>query len=158
MSLAYQLELAFEIESPGILRMAAIDHKDDSVRLAARQRDAAHGFEIDLGHLLAFAQICEGGFAARRRPPVGDAAAAAAAIEAEHESGLFGRAAMDEGVDAQRPMQTDDPGRDAFQVLETRPPHQRAVTEHPKIFVGVGLRKMHELAVGARALTRWFFA
>src|SRR6202158_1225445 len=148
MSLAYQLELAFEIESPGILRMAAIDHIDDSIRLAACQPDAAHGFEIALGHLLACAQICEGGLAARRRHPVGDAAATAAAVEAEHEAGLFRRAAMDEGVDAQRPMQTDDPGRDAVQVLETRPPHQGAVPEHPKIFVGVGLRKMHELAVG----------
>ena len=155
MSLAYQLELAFEIETPSILRMAPIDDKDDSVRLAACQRDAAHGFEIDLGHLLAFAQICEGGLAAHRRHPVGDAAAAAAAIEAEHEPGLFRCAAMDEGVDAQRPMQANDPGWDPFQMLETRPPHQRAVAEHPKIIVGVGLRKMHELAVGG-ALTRLF--
>src|ERR1700730_15278205 len=122
MSLAYQPELAFEIESPGILRMAAIDHIDDSIRLAACQRDAAHGFEIDLGHLLAFAQICEGGLAVRRRHPVGDAAATAALVEAEQEAGRFRRAAMHEAVDAERPMQADDPGRDAFQVPETRPP------------------------------------
>ena len=144
MSLAYQLELAFEIESPGILRMAAIDHIDDSIRLAACQRDAAHGFEIDLGHLLAFAQIHDRGIAVRCGYPVGDAAASAAAVKAKHEARLFRGAAMNEGVDTQRPVQTDEPRGDSFEVRKAWPPHQRPIAEYPKIFVGGELRKVHE--------------
>ena len=74
--------------------------------------------------------------ALRAGDPEGDAAAGAAAVEAEHEAGLFRRSAMVEGIDAQRAVLADQPRGDLFDVLETRPPHQRTVAEHPEIFVG----------------------
>ncbi len=48
------------------------------------------------------------------RDAIGDAAAGAAEIEAEHEPGPLRRAAMIERIDAQRPMHTDDIGRQAL--------------------------------------------
>ena len=109
------------------------------------ERDPTQGFEVDGGHLLAFAQIRDGGVAVRRRDPIGDAATGAATVEAEHEAGLFRGAAMNVRIHTQRPVQPDEPCRDAFKVGETRPPHERSVTKHPKIFIGERLRKVHEL-------------
>src|SRR5258707_490569 len=63
MSLAYQMELALEIETPGILRMAAIDHVKECGDLPGRvggERDPPHGFAVDHGDLLARAQIFDG--------------------------------------------------------------------------------------------------
>ena len=124
MSLAHQIHLAIEIEPSGILRMTTIDQKHEGTHLAVRQRDPPHGFEINTGHLFTGAQIGEGCLASGGCDPVGNAAAGAAAIEAKHEAWPFWRAAMDEGVDAQGPMQPGDPRRHALQMVETRPPHQ----------------------------------
>ena len=89
-----------------------------------------------MGGLLAAAQIVHGAAALLGRDPECDAAAGAAAIEAEHEAGLFGRPAMVERIDAERPMLADQPRRDVFDELEARPPHQRAVAEHPEVAFG----------------------
>ena len=70
------------------------------------------------------------------RDPERDAAAGAAAVEAEHKAGLFRRAAMHEGVDAERAMFADQPCRDLLDELEARPPHQRAIAEHPEVAFG----------------------
>ena len=147
MPLAYQMDLTLEIKASGILGVAAIDQEDQCRHIARWrrcERDPTQGFEVDGGHLLAFAQICDGGIAVRRRHPIGDAAAGAATVEAEHEAGLFRGAAMNEGVDTQRPVQTDEPRGDSFEVRKAWPPHQRPIAEYPKIFVGGGLRKVHE--------------
>jgi hypothetical protein len=163
MTLAYQMDLALKIEAPGILGMAAINQIHQCGDLFAarplrrrRQRDAAHGFEIDPRHLLAGAQIRDGGLGKAARDPVGDAAAAAATIEAEDEAGLFRSAAMDERIDAKRPMQAGNARRNALKILEARPPHQRAVAEYPKILIGGGRRKVHELGLrcGWRAIPK----
>ena len=147
MPLAYQMDLALEIKASGILGVAAIDqehHRHYIARWCRCERDPTQGFEVDGGHLLAFAQIRDGGIAVRRRHPIGDAAAGAAAVEAEHKAGLFRGAAMNEGVDTQRPVQTDEPRGDSFEVRKAWPPHQRPIAEYPKIFVGGRLRKVHE--------------
>ena len=146
MTLTYEVDLALQIQAPGILGMAAINQVNKGSYVARRrcgERDAAHGFEVDGGDLFAFAQIRHGGLAVGCRHPVGDAAAGAAAVEAEHQAGFFRGAAMDEGVDAKRPVEPDEPCREAFQIGKARPPHQRAVPEHPKIVVGVCFRKVH---------------
>ena len=67
------------------------------------------------------------------RNAVGDAAAIAAAVEAEHQAGLLRRAAMHEGIDAERAVGADQPGVAALEEVEARPPHQRSVGEDPKI-------------------------
>ena len=82
-------------------------HSAVDLPLAARRRarSRAHGLAIDHGHLLARAQIGDGRRAFGGRHPKGDAAAGAAAIEAEHQAGPLRRAAMDEGIDAERAVQ-----------------------------------------------------
>src|ERR1700680_452786 len=72
MTLTHQTELALHIQAPGILSMAAIDHiyecPSDTWRRRG-QRNAAHGFDIEAGRLLAVAQIRDGALAQRRRHP-----------------------------------------------------------------------------------------
>ncbi len=147
MSLTYQMNLMLNAEASGILGMAAVDQKDEGSHVARRrscERDATQRFKVNGGDLFAVPQIRKGGAAVHCRHPIGDAAAGAATIEAKHEAGLLRRAAMNERVHAQRPVQADEARRDTFKVLEIRPPHERSVTKHPKIFIGGRLRKVHD--------------
>ena len=147
MSLPYQMGLMLKIEASGILGMAAVDQEDEGHHVAQRrrcERDATRGFQVNGGYLFAFPQIRDGGTAIYRCHPIGDAATSAAAVEAEHEAGLFRGAAVNVGIHAQRPVQPDEPCRDAFKIWETRPPHERSVTKNPKIFIGGSVRKVHE--------------
>src|SRR5262249_13022464 len=93
--------------------------------------------DIAPGHLRALARVVQRLGAPGRRHPVGDAAAHAAVIETENEPRPLRRAAVDEGIDAERAVGADQAGGNTFQVLETRPPDERAIGEHPKIFLGV---------------------
>src|SRR5260370_5423872 len=43
---------------------------------------------------------------------------------------------MDEGIDAERAVLADQPRRHPLEELEARPPHQRAIAEHPEVTVG----------------------
>ena len=147
MSLSYEMNLTFEIKASGILGMAAVDQEHQRPRIARWRRckrNATVGFKVNGGHLLAFAQIRDRGATVSCGDPIGDAAAGAATVEAKHEAWLFRGTAMYVGIHTQRPVQPDEPCRGAFEVRETRPPHKRTVTKHPKIFVGGGLRKVHE--------------
>ncbi len=115
MALADLMQLLVEREPAGILRMAAIDHvaqrRHPPVRMS-EQRHVAQDFAIDLGDLLALAQIVRPPLrGSARRDAEGDAAAGAAAVEAEHEAGPLRRAAMHEGIDAERAVQPGDPRR-----------------------------------------------
>ena len=67
------------------------------------------------------------------RDPERDAAAGAAAVEPEHQARLFRRAAMDEGIDAERAVFANQPRRDPFDEFEAGAPHQRAIAEHPEV-------------------------
>ena len=60
----------------------------------------------------------------------------AAVIESEHQARAFRGAAMHEGIDAERAMGADQPRLHAFDKVEARPPHQRAIAEHPEIAGG----------------------
>src|SRR5882724_12951964 len=116
--------------------MAAIDHVDeraDALALFVLQPHRSLHLAIDRGDLLALTQIGDGGAAVPFGDPECDAAAGAAAIQAEHQARLFRRAAMNEGIDAERTMFADQPGRNPFGESEARAPHQRAVTEHPEV-------------------------
>ncbi len=86
-----------------------------------------------MGGLLAAAQILHRVAAQLGRNPEGDATAGAAAVEPEHQAGLFRSAAMVERIDAERAMFADQPRRSLFNELEARPPHQRAIAEHPQV-------------------------
>src|SRR5674476_523417 len=78
--------------------------------------------------------------AARRNGPAGCAAATAAGMAgggAEHQAGPFRRAAMDEGIDAERSVGADQPGIAPLEGVESRPPHQRSVGENPQAFAAL---------------------
>src|SRR5258708_11140093 len=116
--------------------MAAIDHigqRADALSRLVLQPHRTFHFAIDRSHLLALAQIGDGGAAVLFRDPECDAAAGAAAIQPEHEAGLFPRAAVDEGVDAERAVLADQPRWNPFEEVEARPPYQRAIAEHPAV-------------------------
>src|SRR6185437_12259092 len=98
-------ELLVKREAAGILHVAAVD--DIGQRADARSRlvldpHRAHHLAIDVGGLLAGAQVGDGVVAELALHAEGDAAAGAAAVEAEHEPGFFGRAAVIERIDAER--------------------------------------------------------
>src|SRR5882724_8841551 len=119
--------------------MAAVDHvsqRADPLPGFVFQPDRTHHFAIDVGGLLAAAQILHGVVAVPGRDPKRDAAAGAAAVEPEHEAGLFRRPAMIERKDAERAVLADQPRRDLFDEFEARPPHQRAIAEHPQVAFG----------------------
>src|SRR5690349_5432644 len=107
MPLAHMTHLLFEIEPPGILRVAAVDRVDERTHAPlglAGEQHVAPNLEIHHGDLLARTQISNGLAAPRARDAIGDAAASAAAVEAEHEAGPLRRAAMHERIDAERAM------------------------------------------------------
>src|SRR5882724_11919721 len=114
--------------------MATIDHVGQRAYPKPRlvlQPYRPHHLAIDRRDLFAFAQIGDGSGAAVLRDAKCDAAAGAAAVEAKHETRLFRRSPMHEGIDAERAMFADQPRRDAFDEFEARPPDQRAIAEHP---------------------------
>jgi hypothetical protein len=146
MTLAYQMQLALEVEPPRILRMTSIDKIDkrgDGPFRARRKGDPAHGLAVDHGDLLAPPQVFDGRVASRRGDAIGDAAAGAAKIEAEYQARPFRRAPVNEGIDAKRPVQAGQARRDALQVLESGAPHQGAVAENPEVFRGGGGENRH---------------
>src|SRR5712691_31567 len=57
-------------------------------------------------------------------------------IETQYKSGLLRRAAMNMGEDAERAMRAQEARRPPLKMVEARPPHQRAITEHPQIGSG----------------------
>src|SRR5258707_9986674 len=119
--------------------MTAIDHvsqRADPLPGFVFQPDRAHHLAIDVGGLLAAAQILHGVVAALGRDPKRNAAAGAAAVEPEHEAGLFPRPAMVERINAERAVLADQPRRDLLEELEAWPPHQRAIAEHPEVAFG----------------------
>ena len=80
----------------------------------------------------------------RRRHTKGDTAAGAATVEAKYQPRSFRRAAVHEGIDAERAVGADEPCLDPFDKIETRPPHQRAIAEHPEVAggrVGEGIHR-----------------
>src|SRR5215813_4114568 len=66
---------------------------------------------------------------------VGNTAAHSTSVEAQHEPGTLGCAAMHEREHAQRPMQTDKSRWNALEIRETRAPHQRAIGENPEVLI-----------------------
>ncbi|MDA9455816.1 hypothetical protein XI00_16525 [Bradyrhizobium sp. CCBAU 21359] len=128
-----------EREAAGILHMAAVDdigERGDALARIVLQPHRAHHLAIDRGDLLARPQIRDDLGAVLFSDTEGDAAAGAAAVEPEHQARLLRRAAMDEGIDAERPVLADQPRRDALLEVEARSPHQRAVAEHPEVARG----------------------
>src|ERR1700726_4328041 len=122
-----------------ILQMAAVDdigERTDALPCVVLQPHRAHHFAIDGGDLFALAQIGDRCRAALLRHAERDAAAGTATIEPEHETRLFRRAAVHEGIDAERAMLADQARPNPLDVLEARPPYQRAIAEHPEVALG----------------------
>ena len=129
------MQLLGQAEAAGILLMAAIHYIAERLDVLPRvvvKPDAPPGLQIDHGDLLAGAEVFDRLSALFRRYPVGDAAAIAAAIETEHQTGLFRRAAVNEGIHAQRAVGADQARLAAFQNIEPRTPHQRSIAENPE--------------------------
>ncbi|MGY3470873.1 hypothetical protein ACVW0I_007744 [Bradyrhizobium sp. LM6.11] len=118
--------LVGERQPTGILHVAAVDdigERGDALPRVVLQPHRAHDFAIDRRHLLARAQIGDHIDAVLRGNTEGDAAAGAAAVEPKHQTRLFGRTTVHEGIDAERAMLADQPRRDAFLEFEARPPY-----------------------------------
>jgi len=146
-ALAHETEQRVVIETSGILGMAAVDDVDEStgpgsakqlcdaimLRPCGIERDGEASFGIDARDLFPLPQVGEG----FRRPPgrhaKRHAQARSAAIEPQYEAGPFRRAAVNVREHAERAVIAVDAGHVAFEERETRPPHQRAVAEHPEI-------------------------
>ena len=113
-TLLHVTQLLRQRQPAGILNMAAIDDIDQRAdalsRLVLQPHRSLH-LAVDRSDLFTLAQIGDGGRAVPFGDPERDAAAGAAAIEPEHETGLFRRSAMDEGIDAERAMLADQPRR-----------------------------------------------
>ena len=118
MALPHMVQALGERQPSGILHVTAVDDEAERPHLPPRllfKLDPPDGFEIDGGDLLARAQIGDGFGARRGGDAKGDAAAHAAAIEPQHQARPLRRAAMDERVDAERPVQPDQPRRHPFE-------------------------------------------
>ena len=136
MPFAYKPELMIEREPACVLRMPAIDAINKPGHppfRGAKHGDCAIGLDIDLGHLFTRAQVVDCFGPRLGRNPERDTAAGPATIQPEYEARLFRSTAVHEGVDTQCAMQANQPGRGALDEIEARAPHQRAVTENPKV-------------------------
>src|SRR5665213_1191490 len=136
MALARVMQLLCQIQPPGILPVAAIDHVAKRAHALLRivvEPDGADGFAIDQSDLLAPAQIGDRVVAPFGGDTVGNTAAIAAAVKAEHEARPLRRAAVNEGIDAKRAVRADEPRVAPLEEVETRPPHQRPIAEHPQV-------------------------
>ena len=154
-ALPHVMQRARERQTSGILDVAAVDDETERANLAPRlllEFDAPDGLQINAGDLFARAQIRDRRGARRGSDAKSHPAAHAATIEPQHQSGTLRRAAMHERVNAQRPMQTDQPRRHPLDEIETRTPHQRAVAEHPQVFVRIRIDKMCHRANSRSAL------
>src|SRR5260221_13117193 len=101
--------------------MTAIDHvsqRADPLPGFVFQPDRTHHLAIDVGGLLAAAQILHGVAAALGRDPKRNAAAGAAAVKPEHEAGFFRRPAMGERINAERAVPPRRPRRALLEELE----------------------------------------
>ena len=120
--------------------MSAVDHiaKRRHPPLGiATQPDGSHGLAIDHGGLLTRPQIRKRLTALCSSDPIRHAAAGAALVEAKHQARPFRRSAMDERINAKRPVGADEPRLDPFNKVEARPPDQRAIAEHPEVVGGL---------------------
>ncbi len=137
MALQDEFEQARMVEPARILRMPPVDQIGQRLDLPAiGQPDGAESLVIDLVELLALGQVGMGRLHLGGGHAEGDAVAGAAMVKAEHEARRLDRATMPHRIDAERPMGTAQQGRDALDMRETRPPHQRAIAEDPEVPAG----------------------
>src|SRR5262245_58763595 len=145
-TLAHVMQLLLEREPSGILRVPAVDHvaqRPYPPLALALEPDRAHAFAIDRGHLLARAQIGDGLAAVGRGHAIGDAATGSAAVEAEHETRPLRRPAVDEGINAERPMRANEPRLDPLRNRNGRPTDQLATGKAPEVFGRVREIRIH---------------
>ena len=134
MALAGIMQLLGDTQSAGILAMTPVNHIAKRMYAFLRvvvEPNPAPRLPINPSDLFASAQIFDRFGSPRRRHAVGDAAAIAAAVEAEHEAGLFRGSAVHKRIHAESAMGAHEPCIAALQKIETGPPHQRAVSEDP---------------------------
>src|SRR4051794_37616959 len=151
------MKLLLERESPGVLYVPTIHHVAEPRHPPlgrALEPDRSNGFAVDGGHLLARAQIGNGVAPFFRSHAISDAATGPTAVEAEHQTRPLGRPAMDEGIDAKGPMRAKEPGLDPLHEGKIRPPHQRTIGEHPKIFGSMRGTRIHGCDIEEYAASR----
>jgi hypothetical protein len=120
-----------------ILRVLPVDQIGQGPDLpSVRQAHRAENLAIDLVDLLALGQIGMRRLDLVGRNPEGNALASSAMIKPQHEAGSLDRATMADRIDAERPMRAAEQGRNALDIREARPPHQRAIAEDPEVLAG----------------------
>src|SRR6266702_3790117 len=120
-------------EAPGIARMAAAHGERESLLRPAR-REQAHGTAIiDATRHFALPEIVDRARGPGRGNADRHAAAGAAAIETEHQSRPFGRAAIAARVVAEAAVPAAQHRRLDRVMGKTGIPHQRAIGEDPDV-------------------------
>ena len=126
-----------EAEGAGVVVVGAVgdvrERRDDAVL----EVDGAAPRHVFAAAPFAPLEIVEHRGRRRGRHPVGEAAAGAAAVEAKHQTRALGGAAVDARVDAQRAVIAIERRRRGFGEVETGVPHQRPVSEHPQVVLGI---------------------
>ena len=129
-----QIGLGLVAERSGPLRMAAIGQEGEGAGAAALgENDLGVGLDIGLGRLFALHQIGVDGGPVGGRDAIGRAAHRAARRQAQNQARPRRRAAMMHRINAEGPPAAMEHGALALYIVESRSPHQRAVTEHPKL-------------------------
>jgi hypothetical protein len=146
-TLPHMVQLLVEREPSRILRVAAIDQvaqRRHSLPGLPAQPDRADRLAVNRRNLLALAQIRDGLRTLGGAYPIGNSAAGSSPVEPQDKARPFSRSAMDKGVDAERAVGSHKAGLQPLDKRKVRPPHQRAVGEHPQIFPGVHRIGVHE--------------
>ena len=133
------MQLLCEREPSCILHVAAVGdvgHRADPLPRVVVEPDTAQHLAVDARHLLAGAQIFDGGLAVLLPDSERHPLARPAAIETEHQSWPLRRSPMHKRIDAERAMFADQLGAARLQVFKARAPDQRAIAEEPEIIFG----------------------
>lgn len=120
-----QAKQLIKFEFRGVLPVGPVNREGDAGNGAAIDKaECVACFAIDHRDLFAGAEIVDCLFSVGVADAEGNAAAGAAPIKAEDEAGIVRRSTMDMRIHAERPMKAMKCRDDAFNMVETGPPHQ----------------------------------
>lgn len=157
MSFAHQVKLPFDVEPSGVLRVPSIDAVDERPYAPlgrTQNHDCSIGFDVHVRNLLARAQVRDGIETSTGGNSERNAATGPAPVKAKHEAGLFRRSPVDKRIDTEGAMKSDQSCRRTLYEFEAGLPHQRAITENPKVIGAVFGCGIHYATAHNRAWTQ----
>lgn len=120
-----QAKQFIKFEFWGVLPVGSVNREGDAGNGAAiDEAECVARLAIDHGDLFAGAEIVDCLFSVGVTHAEGNAAARTTPIKAEDKAGIVRRSTMDMRIHAERPMKAMKCRDDAFNMVETGPPHQ----------------------------------